>query len=116
MYNDIHTRMEAKSNLNLSAEQQAFLAEAATLWPLAKGSLSEVRKSCTRKGCKACAEGRGHPSLIYTYREDGRLRCMHVRPSFAEELRRAIANGRQLEALLVRLGREAVNRSREDSH
>ena len=82
------------------------------MWPLAKGSLSEVRKPCARKGCKACAEGRGHRALAYTFREGRRLRCMHVRPGFAGELRLAIANGRRMEELLVRLGREAVMRSR----
>lgn len=113
MYNAIHTRMKAKPATKPNNEQQAFLTEAATLWPLAKGSLSEVRKPCTRKGCKACAEGRGHRALVYTFREGGRLRCMHVRPGFADELRLAIANGRRMEELLVRLGREAVMRSRE---
>ena len=93
-------------------QQEAFLDEVAGLWPLAKGSVSEVRKPCVRKGCKACAEGRGHPAAIYTYREGGKLRCMHVRPEFVPELKQAIENGRALEAALVRLGREAVLRSR----
>lgn len=92
--------------------QEAFLGELAGLWPLAKGSLSEVAKTCVREGCRACAEGRGHPSWIYTYRQAGRLRCMHVRPQFVPELRQAIANVRKLEELLARLGREAVLRSR----
>ena len=61
---------------------------------------------------QACAEGRGHPAAIYTYREGGKLRCMHVRPEFVPELKQAIENGRALEAALVRLGREAVLRSR----
>jgi hypothetical protein len=37
---------------------------------------------------------------------------MHVRPEFVPELKQAIENGRALEAALVRLGREAVLRSR----
>ena len=42
------------------------------------------------------------------------VRCtsLHVRPDFVPVLRQAIENGRKLEALLVRLGREAVLRSR----
>lgn len=95
-----------------SAPQEAFLEEVAGLWPLAKGSLSHVNKPCVRKSCRACAEGRGHPAAIYTYRAAGKLRCMHVRPEFVPALRQAIANGRKLEELLARLGREAVLRSR----
>lgn len=79
---------------------------------LAKGSLSEVSKPCVRKECKACAEGRGHRATIYTHHEGRRLRCMHVRPGFVPELRRAIENGRKLEAVLVRLGRARAHRAR----
>ena len=112
MYYVIPTRMKRKSMPQTPGQQEAFLDEVAGLWPLAKGSVSEVRKPCVRKGCKACAEGRGHPAAIYTYREGGKLRCMHVRPEFVPELKQAIENGRALEAALVRLGREAVLRSR----
>ena len=107
--------MKSKPEPNAPGPQQAFLEDMAGLWPLAKGSLSEVRKPCVREACRACAEGRGHPAAIFTFREEGRLRCLHVRPEFVPELRRAIANGRKLEAALVRLGREAVLRSREES-
>ena len=112
MFYNIHTHMKRKSESGTLDEQQAFLNEIAKLWPLAKGSLSEVRKPCVRKECKACAEGRGHRATIYTHHEGSRLRCMHVRPGFVPELRRAIENGRKLEAVLVRLGREAVLRNR----
>ena len=95
--------------------EESFFEELKKLWPVAKGSVSKVRKSCIRKGCKACEEGRGHPAYVYTYREDGKLRCMHVRPEFAKELERAIENGRLLEAAMVRLGREAIVRYREDT-
>ncbi|MGI5867914.1 MAG: DUF6788 family protein [Kiritimatiellia bacterium] len=104
--------MKRKSMPQTPGLKEAFLKEVAELWPVAKGSVSEVRKPCVRKGCKACAEGRGHPAAIYSYREGGRLRCMHVRPEFVAELRQAIENGRKLEESLVRLGREAVLRSR----
>ena len=92
--------------------QRRFHDEIAALWPLAKGSLSEVRKPCTRKGCKACADGTKHPAFIYTYREGKKLHCLHVRPEFVPELRQAIENGRKLEEMLVRLGREHVGRLR----
>jgi len=112
MYYVIHTRMKHNSPLPTPGPQEEFLAEIAGLWPLAKGSLSKVSKPCVREGCKACAQGRGHPAWIYTYRSAGRLRCMHVRPEFVPELRQAIANGRRIEELLARLGCEAVLRSR----
>ena len=86
----------------------AFLAKAASLWPVAKGSLTQTRSPCTRKNCKACASGRKHPKLIFTFREEGRLRGLYVRPAHAERLRRAIANGRELERIITAAGRDLV--------
>ena len=88
--------------------RSAFLNQVAGLWPVAKGSLTQTRSPCTRKNCKACASGRKHPKLIFTFREDGRLRGLYVRPAHAERLRRAIANGRELERLLTSAGRDLV--------
>jgi hypothetical protein len=98
----------------LDGPHQAFVDEVASLWPLAKGSLAAVKKPCTRKGCKSCAAGLGHPAHIYTYREGKRMRCLHVRPGLVPYLRQALENGRKLEAMLVRLGHELVLRSRDE--
>jgi hypothetical protein len=113
MYYDIHTRMKDKPDKKPTTPHKVFLQEIAGLWPLAKGSLTEVRKPCTRKSCKTCAEGLGHLAFIFTYREGGKLRCMHVRPGQVAEIHLAIENGRKLEAKLTCLGREAVLRHRK---
>ena len=84
------------------------------MWPVAKGSLAQTRSPCTRKNCKACASGRKHPKMLYTFREEGRLRGMYVRPSYAEQVRRAIENGRELEKLLATAGRDLVLRLRQE--
>lgn len=93
-------------------ERRAFLAEAAGLWPVAKGSLAQVRRPCIRATCPACARGDKHPAWIFTFRQKGRQRCLYVRPAFVETLRRAIANGRRLEGLLTREGMALVERGR----
>jgi hypothetical protein len=96
--------MEVQS-LSGRAMRQAFLKQVEALWPVAMGSVTEVRKTCSSKGCKACASGRKHPSLFYTFRVDGKSHCCYVRPEFAGELRQAIENGRKLERIISRLGR-----------
>ena len=93
----------------------AFLAEAAALWPVAKGSLTQTRSPCTRKNCKACASGRKHPKLLFTFREEGKLRGLYVRPAHAERLRRAIANGRKLERMITAAGRDLMLALREET-
>ena len=93
-------------------ERRAFLAEAAGLWPVAKGSLAQVRRPCIRPTCPACARGDKHPAWIFTFRQKWRQRCLYVRPAFVETLRRAIGNGRRMEDLLTREGVALVERGR----
>jgi hypothetical protein len=104
--------MNKKNKEDMMDPRDAFIKEVSGLWPLAKGSLSEVRKPCVRKGCKVCEQEGGHAAWIFTYREGGKLRCLHVRPENAGHIRQAIANGRRLETLLVSLGRDVVLGSR----
>lgn len=94
------------------APETAFAKKAAALWPCAKGSLTWVRNKCRRPGCKRCASGEGHPALLYTFRKDGRQRAMSVRPELEGALRRAIENGRALEALMVECGIATVRAGR----
>ena len=95
-------------------ERRAFLAEAAGLWPVAKGSLAQVRRPCIRPTCAACARGDKHPAWIFTFRQKGRQRCLYVRRALVDPLRRAIANGRRMEELLKREGVALVERHRLD--
>jgi len=111
MYYDIHTCMKNKLDIS-RVRRQNFLKQVEDLWPIARGSVSEVYKPCIRKGCKACESGQKHRSHIYTYREDGKLRCRHVRPEFVEELSLAIENGRKLELILSRFGNELIEELR----
>ena len=92
-------------------------AEFAAEFPVAKGSLTKTHSPCVRKGCRLCAEGRGHPKLIFTFRENGKLRGLYMRPTHEAALRAAIENGRELERLLVEAGRDLVLgwRGRDDA-
>jgi hypothetical protein len=102
------------SKKKLSAEQGAFLGELAGLWPLAKGSLAEVRKPCIRENCPACRDGRKHQALIFSFRTGGKQRCLYVSAELEGPLRQALANGRQLERRLVELGEELIRRHRRE--
>ena len=107
--------MKTKPYQEIEESKDPFLEKVAALGPVAKGSLTQTRSPCTRKNCKACASGRKHPKLLFTFREGGRLRGMYVRPSHAEQVRRAIENGRELESLMVAAGRELVLRLRQEN-
>lgn len=92
------------SKKNLEKELNR-LAEA---FPLAKGSLTATHSPCTRKNCKLCAEGKGHAKLIFTYRDEGRLKGLYVRPEHEKLVRIAIENGRRVERFLAGNGRSFV--------
>jgi hypothetical protein len=92
--------------------QQAFLKELAGLWPLAKGSLAEVRKPCIRPNCPACRSGRKHPAMMFSFARRGKRVCRYVPAELEPLLRRALANGRRLEQRLVELGEELLLRYR----
>lgn len=94
-------------------EQQAFLNEVASLWPLAKGSLAEVRKPCIRPHCPACRSGQKHKALIFSLVVGGKRRCLYVPQELGEEVRQALANGRRLEHRLSELGAELIQRYRQ---
>jgi hypothetical protein len=111
MLYSIHTIMKNPQAVD-SQDRRRFLAELARRWPLAKGSLCEVRKPCIRPRCAACARGEKHPAFLFTFREQGRQRCLYVPRELVPRLRRAIENGRWMEAQLVRLGVQLIEAHR----
>jgi hypothetical protein len=101
------------SKTKVTPEQQAFLDELAGLWPLAKGSLAEVRKPCIRPSCPACRSGKKHPAWLFSFTQGGKRRCRYVPVELVPTLRQALDNGRRLERRLVELGAELLGRYRQ---
>ena len=93
--------------------QKYFQQQLDHLWPVLKGSLSEVKKPCTRPDCPACARGDKHPAFILSFTQNGRRRCMYVPAQLVPLLRQGLENGRQLEALLSELGPRLLRHYRE---
>lgn len=91
-----------------AAEQLSFLREVAKLTPIARGTVSLVRKPCNRPNCKLCGSGAKHPALIFTCRVDGKGKCFHIQPRHEALMRQAVENGRKLEALIARAGVDLV--------
>ena len=100
--------------VSADGQRDRFLAQIASLWPAAKGSVAEVRKPCVRAGCKACAEGRKHRAFILACKDGKRRRCLYVPAKEVPALRAAIANGRRIEQLLSQCGADIVLQARQD--
>jgi hypothetical protein len=82
------------------------------LWPALKGSLARVYKPCIRKNCAACARGDKHPAWLLSFTQHGRRRCLYVPLTLVPALRKALKNGRKLEALLYKMGVAMVKEHR----
>lgn len=95
--------------------QEKFLKDLEALWPLAKGSLAQVRKPCIRKSCPACARGDKHPAFIFTYTRRGKRKCMYAPKSLVPQLRKAIANGRRLQDMTCQAGVDLILEAREEA-
>jgi len=93
-------------------DTRRFLAEVRRHWPMAKGSLAEVRKPCVRPNCRACGSGRKHPAFLFSFSEKGHRRCLYVPRELVPALRQAIANGRWMEAQMRRLGVRLIEEHR----
>ena len=50
-----------KNTMEKVADTDAFLREAAKLMPVARGTVSLVRKPCSRPSCRLCRSGRSTP-------------------------------------------------------
>ena len=101
------------SKITPSAEQCRFLRELASLWPLAKGSLAEVRKPCIRPRCAACRQGTRHRAFLFSFTRGGKRHCRYVPQELVDILRQALDNGRRLERRLAGLGEELIQRHRQ---
>jgi len=82
-----------------------FQKEVRNLWPLAIGSLSLRKSPCIRKRCQLCESGQGHSSYALYGRKLNRRFSIYVPDELAEELERAIQNGRDLQQLMTEAGR-----------
>jgi len=90
-----------------------FLQQLTQLWPAIKGSLAQVRKTCLRPGCKACARGDKHPAFILSFTQGGKRRCMYVPKEMVPLFERALRHGRQIETLLYDLGPALLQQHRQ---
>jgi hypothetical protein len=88
----------------MSKAQEKWMQEIVKAWPVAKGSIREVKKTCSRKGCKACASGENHSAWLFTYYVNGKQRCKHVPRSKVDIIKQALENGRKLEQLILKAG------------
>src|SRR5258708_37516453 len=72
--------------------------EATGLWPAMLGSLSFRRSPCVHENCPACLSGEQHPSHVLYGRHNGRRVAGYVPEDLVPEVRRAVENGRALQA------------------
>lgn len=101
-----------RKNAKEESPKAEFTEFASSLYPVAHGTLSLVNKRCSSPYCKACKDGRGHPSYIFTYRRGGKQHCMHIQARHAGIVQQAIDNGKALEEAILDEGLAFIERLR----
>lgn len=91
-----------------------FVEALRKIWPVARGSLSEVYKPCIRPSCPACARDEKHCAFIFSYRKQGRQRCLYVPRDLVPTLRRALENGRWVEQRMTEIGEGLILAHRQN--
>lgn len=90
-----------------------LLDEIRKRWPIAKGTLAEVAKPCIRPTCAACERGEGHAAFNFTFRKDGKQRCLYVPRDLVPALERALENGRRIEERMVEIAEGLILEHRQ---
>lgn len=69
----------------------------------AKGALTNVRKTCGKRGrgCKKCSSGENHSAWLYMYRLNGKTCSKHVPKYAIKEFRQMLKMGCFVERELV---------------
>jgi hypothetical protein len=93
--------------------KQKWQKQLEPLWPAIKGSLAKVYKPCIRKNCKACASGKKHPAWMLSVVSGGRRSTLYVPEVLVEQIKRAIKNGRTIEAMLQKAAIQIVKNHRK---
>jgi hypothetical protein len=75
------------------------------LWPVAIGSISLRKSPCIRTRCKLCESGQGHSSYALYGRSGKRRFSIYVPDELAEDVEKAIQNGRDFQKLMTEAGR-----------
>jgi hypothetical protein len=91
----------------------SLLEEIRKRWPIARGTLAEVAKPCIRSTCTACERGEGHAAFNFTFRKDGKPRCLYVPRELVPALERALENGRRIEERMVELAEALILEHRQ---
>ncbi len=82
-------------------DKEKWLEEVGELYPVAKGSVREVKKGCGYASCKRCASGEKHQAYLFTYYQNGKQKSHHVPKPKLAGIQQALENGRKLEQLMV---------------
>ena len=94
-------------------KQEEWIKEMGNLFPVAKGSVREVKKGCGYASCKRCASGEKHQAYLFTYYLKGKQKSHHVPKYRLEDLKKALENGKKVEELMVQNALSMIQSNRK---
>jgi len=93
-----------------SAELVRLQAEKFRLWKqlrnygeFMRGSMVTLKRPCTYKGCRKCAEGVKHPTTYYSISRKNKTELIYLPGRMHERVRRLIENYRTMNSIIDRI-------------
>lgn len=71
--------------------------------PFIEGNLSTSYRKCGNKGCRACADGKNHPAMFFTWKEEKTTKSLYVPVSRWKEAAIYSANYKKLKKTIRKL-------------
>jgi len=70
-----------------------------------RGSVTVLRRPCTRAGCRLCREGKRHPATYLSLKEKGRTRLVYLPQELVAQAKAWVAEWKRLDDLLRQMSR-----------
>ncbi len=94
---------DAKEMQDVAKQRFALWREVIQAGDFIRGSVTVLRRPCTRAGCRLCREGKRHPATYLSLKEKGRTRLIYLPKSLIAQARQWVAEWRRLEGLLQQM-------------
>lgn len=80
--------------------KRALLREVRDIRDFLRGSVVVLKRPCTYRRCRRCAQGLKHPAIYHTVSQEGKTQTTYLGASLADEARGQVAAYKRLLGLL----------------
>jgi hypothetical protein len=96
---------EAKEMAEMVKRRFSLWRDVVQAGDFVRGSVTVLRRPCTRAGCRRCREGTRHPATYLSLKEQGRTRLIYLPRGLVTQAKAWVAEWRRLDDLLRQMSK-----------